>query len=133
MSAERISAANPSHANLGGGGKRHQHGGKYYMITSAATGWDANPANYAVADSMLGAWTIQPNPFVGAAREITFGSQSTFVLPVEGKPGHFIYVGDRWTPSNLADARYVWLPFGMKADGSFEVAWRESWEPKQIG
>lgn len=107
--------------------------GKYYLITSAATGWDPNPARYAVADRMLGPWTMMPNPFVGAGSEITFGSQSTFVLPVPGKPGSFVYLGDRWNPQNLADARYIWLPFEIKPDGAFEIRWRDSWEPKELG
>jgi len=109
-----------------------KHNGKYYMITSGATGWDPNPGQYAVADSMLGRWQVVANPFVGAGREITFGSQSTFVLPVAGKPGNFIYLGDRWNPQNLADARYVWLPFQMKEDGTFEIHWRDSWEPQEL-
>ena len=110
-----------------------KHNGKYYLITSAATGWNPNPANYAVADSMLGEWRIVGNPFIGAGTETTFGSQSTFVLPVPGKPGSFVYLGDRWNPQNLADARYVWLPFQMKGDGAFEVRWRDSWEPRELG
>ncbi|BCM92556.1 hypothetical protein IAD21_04438 [Abditibacteriota bacterium] len=110
-----------------------KYNGKYYMITSAATGWDPNAANYAVADSMLGDWKIMPNPFVGPANDITFGSQSTFVLPVPGKPASFVYLGDRWNPSDLADARYVWLPFEMKPDGSFEIPWRANWSPQDVG
>ncbi len=110
-----------------------KHGGKYYMITSAATGWDPNPANYAVADSMLGNWKIVGDPFVGAGREITFGSQSTFVLPVPNKPGQFVYLGDRWNPQNLADARYIWLPFALKPDGTFQIEWRDAWKPADIG
>ncbi len=110
-----------------------KHNGKYYMVTSAATGWNPNPASYAVADSMLGDWKIVGNPFAGAAREITFGSQSTFVLPVPNRPGRFLYMGDRWHPWNLSDARYVWLPFEMKPDGTFEIGWRDSWEPKEWG
>lgn len=110
-----------------------KYNGKYYMITSAATGWAPNAANYAVADSMLGEWKSMPNPFVGAGNEITFGSQSSFVLPVTGKPGRFIYIGDRWNPANLHDSRYIWLPFEMKPDGSFEIPWRESWKPGEVG
>lgn len=28
----------------------------------------------------------------------------------EGKKNKFIYMGDRWTPENLADSRHIWLP-----------------------
>lgn len=110
-----------------------KYNGKYYLLTSAATGWDPNAANYATADRMLGDWKLQTNPFVGAGREITFGSQSTLVLPAPGKPGRFVYLGDRWNPQNLADARYLWLPFEMKPDGTFEITWRDEWEPKDWG
>ena len=30
--------------------------GKYYLITSGATGWDPNPAKYTVADDIFGEW-----------------------------------------------------------------------------
>lgn len=106
-----------------------KHEGRYYLITSAATGWAPNAARYAVADSLLGEWKPMGNPFVGAGRDVTFGSQSTFVLPVPGKPGHFIYMGDRWNQQDLADSRYVWLPFAMNRDGTFEVPWKDAWRP----
>ncbi len=106
-----------------------KHQGKYYMITSAATGWNPNAAAWAVADSMLGEWKAMGNPFVGDGAGTTFQSQSTFVLPVAGKPGRFIYMGDRWMPKDLAKSPYVWLPFEMKEDGGFEIMWRESWSP----
>ena len=102
-------------------------GGKYYMITSGTSGWDPNAASYAVATSMLGPWQEKANPFVGAGAGITFGSQSTFVLPLGGN--RFVYGGDRWNPDDLRDARYLWLPFEMKPDGTFEISWRDSWKP----
>lgn len=41
---------------------------------------------------------------------ITFGSQSTFILPVNAKNNTFVFMGDRWIPGNLADSRHIWLP-----------------------
>jgi beta-galactosidase len=102
---------------------------KYYLITSGCTGWAPNPGGYAVADSMLGPWQEMGNPFVGADANTTFQSQSTYVLPMPGKEGQFIYMGDRWKPSDLADSRYIWLPFAMKKDGTFEIAWKDEWKP----
>ena len=102
-------------------------GGKYYMITSGTSGWDPNAASYAVADSMLGPWQEMGNPFVGAGADITFGSQSTFVLPLGGN--RFVYGGDRWNQNDLKDARYIWLPFEMNPDGTFQIQWRDSWKP----
>ena len=52
------------------------------------------------------------------------------MLPAPGKPaGEFIYMGDRWLRNNLADSRYVWLPFRIQQDGSFAISWRDEWDP----
>ncbi|MFT3740747.1 MAG: glycoside hydrolase family 43 protein [Breznakibacter sp.] len=103
--------------------------GKYYMVTSGCTGWDANAARLAVADSMLGNWTSLGNPCVGENADKTFFSQSTHVLPVNGG---FIFMADRWTPKNLDDARYVWLPF-MFENGLPKIYWNASWSPDDLG
>jgi len=102
--------------------------GKYYLLSSATTGWNPNPASYAVADNIFGPWTVKGNPCAGAGAETTFDSQSTYVLPAPGNnAGDFIYMGDRWFKDNLADSRYVWLPFRVRNDGSFALEWRDEW------
>ena len=35
-----------------------KHDSKYYMISSGCTGWDPNVAEIAVADSVMGEWTV---------------------------------------------------------------------------
>ena len=35
-----------------------KHGNKYYMLSSGCTGWDPNSAELAVADSIMGEWTV---------------------------------------------------------------------------
>jgi hypothetical protein len=55
------------------------------------------------------------------------------VLPVTGRPGEFIFMADRWNPSNLADSRYIWLPFKMEKDGTFQLRWSDSWSPEELG
>jgi len=104
-----------------------KHHGRYYVITSACTGWKPNEAGYAMADNILGPWKTHGNPCVGPEAKTTFGAQSTFVLPAPGKPAQFIFMADRWNPQNLPDSRYVWLPFTIKADGTFNIEWREQW------
>lgn len=104
-----------------------KYNGRYYLITSAATGWNPNAADYAVADHILGPWEQNGNPCVGDEADRTFRSQSTFVMPVAGKPGCFIYKGDRWMRRQLSDSRYIWLPFIMKPDGTFTLEWRDHW------
>lgn len=87
--------------------------GKYYLITSDCTGWSPNPASYAVASTPLGPWKEYGNPCKGPGAETTFNSQSTFVLPVKGKPGEYVFMADKWNKLNLEDSRYVWLPLSI--------------------
>jgi hypothetical protein len=49
--------------------------GKYYLITSACTGWTPNAANYATADNILGPWKTFANPCTGTNAAKTFGGQ----------------------------------------------------------
>jgi hypothetical protein len=100
--------------------------GKYFLITSGCTGWDANAASVAVADSIMGKWVTHPNPCTGPGAETTFNSQSTFILPVQGRKNTFIFMADRWNKTNLDDSRYVWLP--LKTENSIPVIkWMEEW------
>lgn len=100
--------------------------GKYYIIASDCTGWDPNAARSAVADHIFGDWTELGNPCRGEGSELTFHSQSTFVLPVQGKKDLFIYMGDRWTPENPIDGRYVWLPINFEDDKPV-IRWADNW------
>lgn len=59
--------------------------GEYWMITSGCTGWEPNEARMFSAPSIWGPWKKHPNPCRGPKSEITFGGQSTYVLPVVGK------------------------------------------------
>ncbi len=108
-----------------------KHNGKYYVLGSGCTGWDPNPARLAVADSIFGPWTNLENPCRGPDAELTFLSQSTFVLPVAGRPGKFIAMFDRWNKWDLADSRYVWLPLEFDASGTPVIPWRDSWSPAE--
>lgn len=101
--------------------------GKYFMITSGCTGWDPNAARLLVADDILGEWKLYPNPCVGAGAALTFESQGTYILPVQGKKDAFIFMADRWRPGNPIDGRYVWLP--IKFEHDFPVLqWMDQWD-----
>ena len=101
--------------------------GKYYLITSACTGWTPNAADVAVADNILGPYRPLGNPCVGEDADRTFDTQSTFVLPFPGHPGKFIFMADEWHPQNLSDSCHVWLPFEMQANGQFKLLWHDHW------
>ena len=101
--------------------------GRYFLINSKCSDWAPNAALYAVAPSMLGPWTVMGNPTVGSGSEKTFNSQSTYVLPVVGKHGAFIFMADRWNPDNLEDSRYIWLPIAIHGD-KLEIPWHDQWD-----
>ncbi len=102
--------------------------GHYFCITSGCSGWAPNVAEYAVAESIMGPWEVHGNPCVGTTEEIetTFHSQSTFVLPVQGREGAYIFMADRWKPKDLGDSRYVWLPLEISGR-SLSLRWRDEW------
>ncbi len=103
--------------------------GTYYLIASGCTGWFPNPGRSAMADSIWGPWTALGNPCRGTESEnaTTFESQSTYVLPAPGRPGEFIYMGDRWRPKNAIDGRYVWLPVEWENNRPV-LRWHAEWD-----
>ncbi|WP_374049392.1 family 43 glycosylhydrolase [uncultured Bacteroides sp.] len=103
--------------------------GVYWMVTSGCTGWDPNKARLLTADSILGEWKQLPNPCVGKDSEITFGGQSTYILPLAGMNEQFIFMADMWRPKSLADSRYIWLPIQFDAKGVPFIEWADSWKP----
>ena len=90
-----------------------KHRNRYYLITSRCTGWDPNPAEYAVAEAPTGPWKDMGNPCIGPGADTTFDSQGTFVFELADRPGTFIFMADRWDKRNLKDSRYLWLPIHM--------------------
>ena len=100
--------------------------GKYYLIMSGCTGWAPNAGRSAVASSIWGPWKELENPFRGENSEVSFYSQSTYVLPVPGHADRFIYMGDRWTPENAIDGRYIWLPIRFEGEQPV-IEWRSEW------
>jgi hypothetical protein len=107
--------------------------GKYYMFTSGTTGWKPNPARLSVAKKLTGKWETIGNPCRGTDDEnkITFGSQSTQILPIHGKKNAFIYMGDRWIPDNLADSRHIWLPVEWDK-GNPVIKWYPVWDINKL-
>jgi len=97
--------------------------GVYFMLTSGATGWNPNQQQYATATSIAGPWTAMTN--VGDST--TFGSQTAYVLPVQGSSGtSYLYMGDRWGNAfggTVNDSRYVWLPLTFPSSTTMSMSW----------
>ncbi|WP_213008709.1 RICIN domain-containing protein [Paractinoplanes toevensis] len=100
-----------------------KRGSTYFMLTSAATGWSPNQAQYATASSISGPWTGWTN--VGDST--TFSSQPTYVLPVQGtSTTSYLYMGDRWAGAwggPVNDSSYVWLPIAFPSATSMSLSW----------
>lgn len=104
-----------------------KYNNKYYKISSGCTGWQPNKAILAVADSIMGDWKNLGNPCRGDLKDVTFGGQSTYVLPVKGKNDAFIFMADVWNMKDLADSRYIWLPVVIENE-TITIPWRESFQ-----
>lgn len=110
-----------------------KYDGKYYLIGSGCTGWAPNAARSMTADHIFGPWKNLGNPCRGvnphndAGPELTFGGQSTYILPVKSKKDAFIAMFDVWAPHNPIDGRYIWLPVQFE-DGKIVIEWRDKWD-----
>ncbi|WP_082104311.1 discoidin domain-containing protein [Demequina soli] len=127
-----------------------EHGGKFYVVASGATGWDPNPQTYYTSDSILGSWIrgVKADDAyenvaysaipeggdgllsVGDTRRTTFGSQSTNVLTLGD--GHYVYMGDRWDAGE-SDSTYVWLPMTFGEGGALEMRNPAAEDPTRWG
>lgn len=100
--------------------------GVYFLITSGATGWNPNQAKYATASSITGTWSGLSN----FGDSTTYGSQSTYVVPIEGsQTTSYLYMGDRWAGAwsgPVQDSKYVWLPLSFPSGTSLAMNWASS-------
>jgi hypothetical protein len=103
-----------------------KRGSTYFLLTSAATGWNPNQAQYATASSISGPWTGWTNVGNGT----TFSSQPTYVLPIQGSSTtSYLYMGDRWAGAwggPVNDSQYVWLPITFPSNTSMSLSWSPS-------
>ncbi len=91
--------------------------GRYYMLTSQCTGWNPNQGGVASADAIEGRWSAI-RPF---GNETTFNTQPTAAVKVGDT---WLYIGDRWDPSNYLNSTIVMLP--IKFDGgSCSIDWAD--------
>ena len=109
-----------------------KRGGWYFLLGSGCTGWKPNAARLYRAKSLRGPWERLGNPCrgvspaTGLGPELTWGAQSTFLLPVAGRPDEVIALFDVWNPANHEESRYVWLPVTFE-DDRLRIDWKSSW------
>jgi hypothetical protein len=111
-----------------------KHEGTYYCLTSQLTGYAPNANKYSIAKQVLGPWEPKGEFCKGPEANKTFGGQTTFVLPVAGVPGAFIFLADRWNSkteyiTEHRDATHIWLPITVDAAAkTIQVPWRDTWD-----
>ena len=111
-----------------------KHEGTYYLVSSGCTGWDPNPTEIAAAPHPLGPWEHLGDPCTGPEAPTSYHVQPTFVLPVPGHRGGFIFMGDRWIKEDLRDSRYAWLPVEWTPGASHPlIPWRDAWSLEERG
>jgi hypothetical protein len=99
----------------------------YYFLGSDLTGWERNDNYYFTSTSLKGPWTKQG--FFALQGTLTWNSQTTFVLPIEGtKETTYMFMGDRWSfPKQNSAATYIWQPLQVDvhkiAITDFAAAW----------
>ncbi|WP_051620258.1 family 43 glycosylhydrolase [Paenibacillus sp. UNC451MF] len=97
--------------------------GVYFMVTSGCTGWEPNQGKYAYSDSLTGHWS-KLYDFGGPT---TFDTQPTYIIPIFGREAtHYLYVGDRWDPSNYYRSSYAILPIRFPDDTSMTLDWADT-------
>jgi len=100
--------------------------GTYYLITSGATGWDPNQAQYTYSDDIASGWASLANIGDGS----TFNSQSTYVVELgDGGSSSVLYMGDRWAGAYggpVNDSTYVWQPISFGPGDQISMSWNDT-------
>lgn len=84
-----------------------KHNGKYYMLSSACSGWDPNPCQLSTSENIMTGWTSLKN----IGNPIAFDTQAASIIKIKGtKATTYLYVGDRWMDSDLPESKTVIFP-----------------------
>jgi len=102
--------------------------GLYYFIGSHLTSWEKNDNYYYTSNSLKGPW--QSQGLIAPEGTLTWNSQSTFVLPIQGsKNTTYMFMGDRWSfPKQASSATYVWQPLTISGNSLSIPNYQDSWK-----
>lgn len=106
--------------------------GVYFWLTSHLTSWERNDNDYYTAASLAGPWTKRG--LFAPEGTLTWNSQSTFVLPINGtEDTTFLFMGDRWSfPCQHSAATYVWLPMEVNDSILSIPIFQEAWQVNTV-
>ena len=105
-----------------------RRGNMYYWLGSNLTSWERNDNYYYTATSLKGPWTSRG--LFAPAGTLTWNSQCTFVLPIEGTADtSYLFMGDRWAfPKQASAATYVWQPLVFNDSTMSLPEYKEAWQ-----
>lgn len=95
-----------------------KRGEYYFMLTSQCTGWNPNQGGVAWAKSIDGRWS-SIKPF---GNETTFNTQPTAMMQIGND---YLYIGDRWDPSDYKNSKIIYLPMSFPNETSCEIEWAD--------
>lgn len=107
-------------------------GDTYYFIGSHLTSWERNDNDYYTSNSLNGPWTKRG--FIAPEGTLTWNSQSSFVLPVEGsRDTTYMFMGDRWSfPKQRSAATYVWQPLTVSGSSVSIPRYDQAWKVDRL-
>lgn len=102
--------------------------GIYFLIGSHLTSWERNDNYYYTSNSINGPW--ESRGIIAPEGSLTWNSQSTFVLPIQGTQGTtYMFMGDRWSfPKQASSATYVWQPLTVSGTSLSMPTYQEAWQ-----
>ena len=99
-------------------------GQRYFMFSSACTGWAPNQCKLSWSDNLKDGWS----PLENIGDNKAFRTQPAAILEVKGtKSTTYLYVGDRWKDPNLAQSKTIIFPVTF-TDTSCDFQYRDSFE-----
>lgn len=100
-----------------------KRGDYYFLISSGCTGWEPNQGKYAYSKGIAGEWS----DLFDIGSPTTFDTQPTYILTIQGlETTTYIYVGDRWDPSNYFNSSYAFLHLSFESETSMRLDWASS-------
>lgn len=97
---------------------------RYFMFSSACSGWDPNQCKLSVSSSLQSGWSELAN--VGNA--IAYDTQAAAILEIRGtKQTTYLYVGDRWQDPDLPRTKTIIFPISF-SDSTCHFAYHERFD-----
>lgn len=86
-------------------------GERYFMLSSACTGWAPNQCKYAYSNDLHSGWS----ELINVGDELAYRTQAAAVLEIKGtKQTTYLYVGDRWMDPTLPESKTIIFPISFK-------------------